>query len=99
MKKIEKWEENYWNEEKINLYQYFSKTDLENLEALGIKISNKLYTEREYELINSKLMEFYKENKNSRPIPTKELLDASVSFTDYMHLLELFSKISNDYDI
>lgn len=99
MNNFESWEDEYWNKSKVNLYNYFSKEDLNNLEKLGIHIENKLYTEREFELINSKILEFYKENKKNQVIPSKELLDYDVSFNDFKHLLEVFTQIATDYKI
>lgn len=99
MNNFETWEDKYWNSDEIELYKYFSKIDLENLEKLGIHIDNKLYTQREYELINSKIFEYYKENKKGILIPGKELSDTDVSFNDYKKLLEIFNKISADYKL
>lgn len=99
MKNLEDWEEKYWNKKEIDLYKYFSKKDLELLKKLDIQLENSLYTQREYELINSKILKYYKENTKGYPIPSKELIDTDVSFNDYKHLLEIFNKISIDYKL
>ena len=81
------------------LYLVILIKKIEILGKLEIFIENKLYTEREFEIINEKLLEYYSETNDKKIKQNHLLKEANITKTEYKKILSIFSKIASDYDI
>ncbi len=103
MKKSEydNWTQKYFNQEIVYFNKYLNKEDIQTLEKLGIEIENRIYTEYEYDIIEQKLLQYYRNTEklqNSDDRYTKILID-EVTIDQYNDILQKFSKISLEYEI
>lgn len=97
---FDKWYEKYTTSELIDLKKYFSKEDFEILRKLNIKIKNKIYTEQEFEILDMKLIAYYKNEKEMTKEELKEIkeLPENVKRDDYNKLLDKINEISKEYN-
>lgn len=95
----EKWYNEYCNKKFIDVYKYFNEYDIKILNRLNIIIEKKLYTEREFELMDMDLYTYYEYNEKDEIIQSKLLEDKSVSLEEYKKVLDIFSKICIDYSL
>ena len=58
-----KWYEEYSTVEKIDLGKYFTTQDFEILKKLEIEVKDKIYTEREFEELDSEYILFYDDDR------------------------------------
>lgn len=98
-KNFNEWYNNYANEKKINLITYFTSKDLFILKKLDIKLNNKFYTEKEFNLLNEDLFEYYETDNQDNIIQNKLLKQKKVSKFDYKRILAIFNNIADDYDL
>lgn len=99
---FEEWQNKYRNNEFIDLKKYLDSKDIELLKKLDIDIKDKLYSNYEFDLLEGKLLRYYKNEKemsNEDLKLSKSLDDTGVSREDYNALLKKFNKISDDYKI
>ncbi len=89
----------YSNKRIINIYKYFSKEDLNILSKLKITLENKLYTKKEFELMDMKLYEYYEADENDNIIENALLLEKSISKNEYEKILNIFNNIAKDYNL
>ena len=95
----EKWYNEYCNKRFISLSEYFDENNLIILNKLGIILEEKIYTEREFELMDMSLYEYYEENENNEIIESDLLKEKSVTKEEYKKVLDMFTKISRDYNL
>lgn len=93
------WHYNYCNKKILNIYDYFSKQDILILKKLNINIENKLYSQREFDVINELLFNYYEVNQNDEIIQSITLKKLNISKEQYRKILDIFSKIENDFDL
>lgn len=98
-KTFEQWYDEYCNKKFISLSKYFDESDFMVLNKLGIIIEEKIYTEREFELIDMSIYEYYEENEAGEMIESKLLKKKSVTKEEYRKVLNIFMKISSDYNL
>lgn len=99
---FEEWQNKYCNNELIDLKKYLDSNDIELLKKLDIDIKDKLYSNYEFDLLEGKLLRYYKNEKEMSKEDlelSKPLDNTGVSRADYNVLLEKFNKISDDYNI
>ena len=91
-----KWYEEYSTVEKIDLRKYFTAQDFEILKKLEIEVKDKIYTEREFEELDSEYILFYYDDSmtEEEKKETKSLENTGVSREEYNKLLEKFHKIN-----
>lgn len=58
----ELWKDRYYNKPVVNLKEYFTDEELEQLRKLGVIIKDKLYTEHEFELLDNQTIMYYKDD-------------------------------------
>lgn len=93
MEKYEDWKEKYYNEEVVDLKDFFTQTDFDIIKKLGVEVLEKKYTESEFEKLYSNILNFYEEdNKN------KKLEAIDVTKEEYDELLNKFEQINLKYD-
>ncbi len=95
----EKWYNDYCNKRFISLSEYFDKNDLIILNKLDIILEEKIYTEREFELMDMSLYEYYEENEDNEIIESDLLKEKLVTKEEYKKVLDMFTKISRDYNL
>lgn len=95
-----KWYEEYSTIEKVNLKKYFTSQDLEILKKLGIEVKDKIYTEREFEELDSEYILFYYEDNmtEQEKSETKSLENTGVTRKEYNNLLDKFHKINLEFN-
>lgn len=97
--RIENYKRRYLNEPRIDIMKYVNKETKEIFNRLGIVIENKLYTEYEYDLIDEKVLEYYVDETDPTYVPPKLLSEKNVSKEEYDNVLEVFSKIVEEYNL
>lgn len=86
----EMWLKKYKSEKFIEIFKYFNADDLKKLEKLGIFIKNKLYTEYEYDCIETELLKYYNE--------LEKVEEKNISQESFNILLEKFNNIRSNYN-
>lgn len=89
----------YSNKRIINIYKYFNQDEQNILNKLGIKLENKLYTKKEFELMDMYLYKYYEVDKKDNIIENALLLEKSISKNEYENILNIFNKIAKDYNL
>lgn len=89
----------YSNRRIINIYKYLNKNELNILNKLEIKLEDRLYTKKEFELIDMRLYEYYEVDENDNIIENPLLLEKSISKNEYEKILNIFNKIAKDYNL
>lgn len=98
----EEWQNKYHNNEFIDLKKYLDAKDIELLKKLDIDIKDKLYSNYEFDLLEGKLLRYYRNEKEMSKEDlklSKSLDNTGVSRENYNVLLKKFNKISEDYKI
>lgn len=93
------WYYQYSNKKIINMYKYFNQEELNLLNKLGIALENKLYTKKEFELMDMHLYNYYEVDEKDNIIENALLLEKSISKNEYENILNIFNKIAKDYRI
>ena len=98
--KLNKKYEQYCNKEIVDLKQYFSKEDFEILKKLGIEVKDKIYTEREFEVLDGEYILYYYEDEmdEEEKADSKPLENTGVTREEYNKLLEKFHKINLEFN-
>ena len=93
MEKYEDWKEKYYNEEVVDLKDFFTQTDFDIIKKLGVEVLEKKYTESEFENLYSNILNFYEEDNLQ-----KKIEDTDVTKEEYDELLKKFEQINEKYD-
>ena len=95
----EEWNEKYHNEKFIDLFMYFSPEQKELLKKFDITLEEKLYTEFEFDVIDEKLILFYKDEDEMDEEELKECeeLQDGVDRVRFDELLAVMSKVREKY--
>lgn len=89
----------YREDKNINIYKYFNEKKLYILSKLDIIVEDRLYTEYEYDILEEILLEYYTDPNDKELKPLRKLSDKEVSEEEYQEILDIFSKISDDYNL
>ena len=94
------WYEKYCNDEVVDLKKYFTQEDFEIIKKLGIEILDKIYTEREFEVLDGEYISYYYEDEmtDEEKAETKSLEGTGVSREEYNTLLKKFEKINFEHN-
>lgn len=90
-KKLKKWLEIYWKEFKFEVFKYFGEFDLKCLKRLNIYIVNKLYSEREIEILDMQIFQYYNNEKL--------LKEKNVSQKEYEKILQIMKKVIEENEL
>lgn len=95
-----KWYEEYSTVEKVDLKKYFTSQDFEILKKLGIEVKDKIYTEREFEELDSEYILFYYDDNmaEEEKSETKSLENTGVTREEYNKILDKFHKINLEFN-
>ena len=63
--RLDEWKERYENKEIVNIKNEFTINELALLQKLGVELMDKLYTEREFEILDMKVISYYYEDTMS----------------------------------
>lgn len=96
----EQWNEKYHNKKFIELFKYFSPKQKELLKKFDITLEEKLYTEFEFDVIDEKLILFYKneEEMDEEELKECEELPEGVNRAEFDELLAVMSKVREEYN-
>ena len=89
------WNEKYHNKKFIDLFMYFSPEQKEALKKFDITLEEKLYTEFEFDVIDGKLILFY---KNEEELKECKELPNGVDRVQFDELLVVMSKVREKYN-
>lgn len=93
-----KWREEYHNNKCIDLFMYFSPEEKELLKKFEIVLEDKLYTQFEFDVINEKLVLFYKdEDEEDMDEEIKELPNG-VNRAQFNNLLSIMDRVRDKYN-
>lgn len=98
----DKWKDKYYNYKFINVKRYLNFIDIALLKKLDIEIQDKLYSNYEYDILEGKLIDYYRNEKEmtEEELKLSKPLDGTgVSRRRYNKLLNKFNKITDDYNI
>lgn len=97
----EEWHDKYCNHKFIDLNNNLTEYEKEILKKLGINIENRLYTERETEIINLELISYYRNEEEMTEEELNEILPLpeSIILEDYIKILDKFNQIAKDYNL
>ena len=83
--------QNYINKKEIDIYNHFTKNQIEILSKLNIIIENKLYTIYDFDIKQSELLK-YINNKQT-------LINTGITDDEYNEIINIFYKISDEYKL
>lgn len=87
--------DNYFKEystnEFLDIYNFFTKEQLEIIEKLGLKIENKKYSVSDYDALKLEILKLYNE--------ANELSKTDVKKDECESVLNVFDKISDKYNL
>ncbi len=98
---FEEWHEKYCNYEFIDINKFLTDNDKEMLKKLGINLKNRLYTEREFEVIDLELCSYYRneEDMEEEELEEVEPLPEDINREDYEKLINKFSEIGKNCNL
>lgn len=95
---FDKWKEKYETKEIVNIKEEFTENELALLEKLGVELLDKIYTERDFELLDMDVIKYYSEDTMTDE--EKEFcipLPENVSREDYNKLVNKIHDINIKY--
>lgn len=81
----------YSTNEFLDIFNFFTKEQLEIIEKLGLKIENRKYTVYDYDVLRIEILKFYNE--------PKELDKTDATKEECELVLNTFQKISDFYNL
>ena len=95
---FDKWRKKYETKEIVNIKKEFTDEELELLRKLGVELLDKIYTEREFELLDMDVIKYYyeddmKEDEKQFCVPLPE----NVSREEYNKLVDKIRDINIKY--
>ena len=96
----EKWNDKYHNVKFIDLFMYFTPEEKELLKRFDIVLEDKLYTEYEFDIIDEKLILYYKNEEEMEEDELKECkeLPSGVDRAQFMELLAIMDRVRDKYN-
>ena len=102
--RLDEWKERYENKEIVNIKNEFTINELELLQKLGVELIDKLYTEREFEILDMKVISYYYEDTMSNdekaeciPLPEGVSREEYNNLVDKIHAINFFNW--NSYNV
>lgn len=90
-KKLDQYMQDCISKKILDIYNFFTKEQLQTLNKLDIIVVNKKYTINDYDTMQEKLLKFYN---------SKELLQTKGVTPEECHkLIDIFYKIADKYEI
>ena len=83
--------QNYINKKELDIYNHFTKKQIEILSKLNIIIENKLYTIYDFDIKQSELLKYI----NNKQI----LTNTGITDDEYNEIINIFYKISDEYKL
>ena len=94
--RLDEWKERYENKEIVNIKNEFTINELALLQKLGVELMDKLYTEREFEILDMKVISYYyddtmsdEEKAECIPLPEGVSSEEYNKLTDKIHEINL----------
>ena len=96
--RLDEWKERYENKEIVNIKNEFTINELALLQKLGVELMDKLYTEREFEILDMKVISYYYEDTMSNDEKAECIpLPEGVSREEYNNLVDKIHEINLKY--
>ena len=96
--RLDEWKERYENKEIVNIKNEFTINELALLQKLGVELIDKLYTEREFEILDMKVISYYYEDTMSNDEKAECIpLPEGVSREEYNNLVDKIHEINLKY--
>ena len=97
------WYSNYHSKMFVDINKYLSEENKATLKKLSVKVKNKMLTNYEYDDLRLNVLQYYSENdKDLEGLDLsfcKSLTGTGVSDEEYQALINVFDRISADYNI
>ena len=81
----------YSTNEFLDIYHFFTKEQLEIIKRLGLEIENRKYSVSDYDALRMEILKYY-----NKP---QELSKTDVTKEECESVIDIFQKISNDYNL
>lgn len=96
--RLDEWKERYENKEIVNIKNEFTINELALLQKLGVELIDKIYTEREFEILDMKVISYYYEDTMSNDEKAECIpLPEGVSREEYNNLVDKIHEINLKY--
>ena len=96
--RLDEWKERYENKEIVNIKNEFTINELALLQKLGVELMDKLYTEREFEILDMKVISYYYDDTMSDEEKAECIqLPEGVSREEYNKLTDKIHEINLKY--
>ena len=96
--RLDEWKERYENKEIVNIKNEFTINELALLQKLGVEWIDKIYTEREFEILDMKVISYYYEDTMSNDEKAECIpLPEGVSREEYNKLVDKIHAINLKY--
>ena len=96
--RLDEWKERYENKEIVNIKNEFTINELALLQKLGVELIDKIYTEREFEILDMKVISYYYEDTMSNDEKAECIpLPEGVSREEYNNLVDKINAINLKY--
>ena len=93
--RLDEWKERYENKEIVNIKNEFTINELALLQKLGVELIDKIYTEREFEILDMKVISYYYEDTMSNDEKAECIpLPEGVSREEYNNLIDKIHAIN-----
>ena len=89
--RLNKFREEYFSNEILDIFPFFTKEQIEIIEKLGKKIEQRKYSVYDFDVLEMEIIKFYKE--------PEKLREKNITQEDYMSILAVFDKISEENDL
>ena len=96
---LKKWKKRYFNKEVVDVNKEFTDKEKTTLEKLGIKLSNKIYTEYEFEQLDGDVILYYYDDEmtEEEKAECKKLPD-NITRDEYNELLNKITMINSKHN-
>lgn len=96
---FKQWEERYFNKKVVDVNKEFTDKEKTTLEKLGIKLSNKIYTEYEFEQLDGDVILYYYDDEmtEEEKAECKKLPD-NITRDEYNELLNKITMINSKHN-
>ena len=88
---LKKFREEYFSNEILDIYHFFTKEQLDLIEKLGLKIEDKKYSVYDFDVLEMDIGKYYRE--------PKMLEEKGITKEELMAIIEIFDKISEENNL
>ena len=89
--KVNNFRKDYFSNECIDIYHFFTKEQLQVLNKLNLKIEDKKYSLYDFDVLEMEIMKYYKDRE--------KLKEKAITDKEYEKIIEIFDKIKEEKNV